>query len=88
MENKVPKYNIGDILKLNEDEKIKQIILCISHWFYDETGLRKEVYYYIKRIDDDTYPPSPIKESSIDKYYTKYNNYRTNNIDVIGEQLK
>ena len=71
MSNKVPKYSIGDIIKLNEEEKFIKIILCICYSFYDETGYSKEIYYYIKCINSDKYPPSPIKESSIDKYYTK-----------------
>jgi hypothetical protein len=71
MNNIIPKYSVGDIIKLNEDEKIMKIILYIWDKFYDETGYSKEIYYTIKNINDDTYPPIPIKESSIDKYYTK-----------------
>ena len=71
MYNKIPNYSIGDIIKLNEDEKIMKIILFISKSFYDEIGLSKEIYYCIKSINDDNYPPSHIKERSIDKYYTK-----------------
>jgi hypothetical protein len=71
MYNKSPNYSIGDIIKLNEDEKIMKKILFISNSFYDETGLSKEIYYCIKSINDDRYPPSHIKETSIDKYYTK-----------------
>jgi len=71
MYNKIPNYSIGDIIKLNEDEKIMKIILFISHSFYDETGLSKEIYYCIRSINVDNYPPSYIKQTSIDKYYTK-----------------
>jgi hypothetical protein len=71
MENKEPKYLVGDIIKLNENETFIQQILFIYYSFYDETGYSKEIYYCIRPIHDNTYPPSPIKESSIDKYYTK-----------------
>ena len=30
MENKVPKYTIGDIIKLNEDEKLKKIFVFLT----------------------------------------------------------
>lgn len=71
MEKKEPKYSINDIIKLKEDETFKKIIIYICHSFYDKDGFAKEVYYYTRHIDNDTYPPLPIKESSIDKYYTK-----------------
>ena len=64
------KYSVGDILTLNENENYKRVILFISNSFYDETGLSKKVYYFTKQIDTDMYPPCPMKESSIDKYYT------------------
>jgi hypothetical protein len=71
MENKVPKYSIGDIIKLNEDNTLMKKIILICESFYDETGYSKEQYYYVKFINDDSYPPDCMKESSIDKYYTK-----------------
>jgi len=70
MQNKVSKYAIGDIIKLNSYESVKKIITDICYTFYDETGCSKEIYYYIKLLDS-TFVASPIKESSIDKYYTK-----------------
>lgn len=73
MDNIVPKYSIGDIIKLNEDNNLIIKIIFIYDTFYDETGYSKEIYYNIKCINDDTYPPCPIKEFSIDKYYTKIN---------------
>jgi len=77
MENKVPKYSIGDIIKLNTDETFKREIICICKSFYDEMGHydemwdSKEFSYYTRYIDNDNYPPLPMKESSIDKYYSK-----------------
>jgi hypothetical protein len=71
MENKNPKYSIGDILQHNEDEHLKREILCIYTKFYDETGISKEIYYCTQNIVDTSYPPSPIKESALNKYYTK-----------------
>ena len=71
MENTIPKYSIGDIIKLNEDNNLIRKIIFIYDTFYDETGYSKEIYYNTECINDDKYPPSPIKESSIDKYYTK-----------------
>lgn len=71
MSNNIPKYSVGDILRLNADEKHIKKILCVCDMFYDETGYSRETYYYIRCINDDRYPPSPVKESSIDKYYTK-----------------
>ena len=71
MENIVNKYLIGDIIKLNEDENFKRKIIYIYHNFYDETGCSKEIYYNTIILHNNTYPPCPIKEKSIDKYYTK-----------------
>ena len=72
MDNNVYKYSLGDIIKLNEDNNFKRIIIAIFNEFYDETGYSKEIYYNTKCINDDTYPPCPINEFSIDKYYTKF----------------
>ena len=63
-------YKIGDMIKLNEDETCINTIVCVCDSFWDETGYSKERYYYIRRIGDDRYPPSPIKESAIGEYYT------------------
>ena len=71
MTNKAPKYKIGDILQLNEDNRFKKKVILVSPLFYDETGLSEDIYYYVQSVNDDSYPPSPIKESAIDKYYTK-----------------
>jgi len=71
MENKVPKYSIGDIIKLITDETVKREILCICKSFYDEIWDSKEFSYYTRYIDNDNFPPLPMKESSIDKYYSK-----------------
>ena len=71
MYNNSPNYSIGDIIKLNEDEKAMKKILYICETFYDESGLSKDIYYCIRSITDDNYPPSYINKTSIDKYYTK-----------------
>jgi hypothetical protein len=38
-------------------------------YFYDETGYSAEIYYQTIIIGNNNIPPTPIKESSIDKYY-------------------
>jgi len=70
-QQKIPKYSVDMILQLNSDSAVKQKITSICYEFYDETGISDEVYYYVKLINNDAYPPSPIKESAIDKYYSK-----------------
>ena len=65
---KKPKYCIGDILYHREDNSIKRVILFIWDIFYDETGITAEVYYQTNTLEN-TVPPSPMKESDIDKYY-------------------
>lgn len=73
MEISISKYSIGDIIKLTSDESVKKriVLICEPGTFYDETGCSKEIYYYVINIDTNNYPPCPIKESSINKYYTK-----------------
>jgi len=71
MEKNIPKYSIDDKIKLNEDKNLIRIIISIFEIFYDETGYSKEKYYNTKIINNDNYPPCPIKETLIDKYYTK-----------------
>ena len=73
MEISISKYLINDIIKLNSDETIKKriIFICDAGTFYDETGYSKEIYYYVIDTNNNIYPPSPMKESSINKYYTK-----------------
>jgi hypothetical protein len=73
MEVSAPKYSEGDVIKLKTDETFKRVILFVYDTFYDETGLSKERYYCTTVIDNSTYSPSPMKESIIDKYYTKIN---------------
>jgi hypothetical protein len=64
-----PKYPIGTIIQHNKDESLKRIILNIFTVFYDETGLSAEIYYQTNILEN-TIPPSPMKESAIDMYYT------------------
>jgi hypothetical protein len=71
MNNKLQKYKIGDIIQHNENKTFKRKILFIFGNFYDETGYSKETYYQTIIIENNNnIPPTPIKESSIDKYYT------------------
>jgi len=70
MDNKSPKYSIGDIIEHKEDPNVKRIILWIFTAFYDETGLSSEICYQTNTLENDI-PPSAIKESSIDLYYTR-----------------
>ena len=70
MNNKLQKYKIGDIIQHKEDETFKRkIIYIIMDYFYDETGHSEEIYYQTIIIENNNIPPTPIKESSIDKYY-------------------
>uniref|UniRef100_A0A6C0JZ54 Uncharacterized protein n=1 Tax=viral metagenome TaxID=1070528 RepID=A0A6C0JZ54_9ZZZZ len=64
-----PKYSIGTIIQHNKDESVKRVILCIFTSFYDETGMSNEIYYQTNILEN-TIPPSPMKESAIDMYYT------------------
>jgi hypothetical protein len=66
---KTPKYAIGDIIQLKTNKLFTRKIMYICEAFYDETGLSEEIYYYTKMIDNDLYPPLPIKESTINTYY-------------------
>jgi hypothetical protein len=70
MNDKLQKYKIGDIIQHNEHETFKRkIIDIIIDNFYDETGRSTEIYYQTIIIENNNVPPTPIKESSIDKYY-------------------
>ena len=62
------KYKIGDLIQHNEDNTLKRKIVFIFQSFYDETGKSKEIYYQTIIVENNI-PPTPIKESSIDKYY-------------------
>jgi hypothetical protein len=70
MDNKITKYKINDIIQHNEDITLKRKIIFIFDSFYDETGYSKEIYYQTIIIEN-SIPPTPLKESSIDKYYKK-----------------
>jgi len=69
MNNKLQKYKIDDIIQHKEDETFKRKIIYIIDYFYDETGYSAEKYYQTIIIGNNNIPPTPIKESSIDKYY-------------------
>jgi hypothetical protein len=71
MDNKSPKYAIGDIIQHKEYPTVKRTIVWIFTAFYDETGLSFEIYYQTRMVNDDNIPPTAIKESCIDLYYTK-----------------
>ena len=69
MTNKSAKYKINDIIQHNQDTNLTRKIVFIFDSFYDETEYSKEVYYLTVVIENNI-PPMPLKESSIDKYYT------------------
>lgn len=69
MNNKLAKYKIDDIIQHNEHTNLKRKIIYIFNSFYDETGYSKEIYYETVVIENNI-PPTPLKESSTDKYYT------------------
>lgn len=64
-----PKYSVGDVFYYG-DKSTTRTILSIWTEFYDETGLSKEPYYTLTSFYKG-YPPSPMRESHIDLYYTK-----------------
>ena len=66
---KLAKYKIYDIIQHNEDTNLTRKIIFIFDYFYDETGYSEEIYYQTIVIENNI-PPTPLKESSIDKYYT------------------
>ncbi len=66
-----PKYKVGDIIKLNTVDSFRREILYICCPFDDDHWYSKEICYYTKIIGNDSYPPSYMEESTIDKYYTK-----------------
>jgi hypothetical protein len=70
MDNKNPKYAIGTVIQHKEDPTVKRTIVWIFTAFYDETGLSSEIYYQTKTVENDI-PPTAMKESAIDLYYTK-----------------
>ena len=57
----------------------------LAHKFYDETGKSSEVYYCVTSFYKN-YPPTHIKESDIDKYYTK-TTVVDQCIDIIKDKL-
>ena len=59
----VAKYSEGDIFTHREIPNKQRKIL---YSYYDQSV----VYYMIQNMDNDTYPPSPIEETNLDKYYT------------------
>ena len=66
---KLAKYKIYDIIQHNEDTNLTRKIIFIFDSFYDETGYSEEIYYQTIVIENNI-PPTPLTESSIDKYYT------------------
>jgi len=66
-----PKYSIGDKIKLNSDSTFERVITYIYSGYYDENGIPSQPYYATKVVNNKTYSNCPIKESSIDNYYTK-----------------
>jgi hypothetical protein len=68
--NKIPKFNVNDIIKYKEDEKFRRKIISIDNYFYYSDN---ETYYYTIIINDDRYPPLIMKESNIEKFYIKEN---------------
>jgi hypothetical protein len=68
MDNKITKYKINDIIQHNEDITLKRKNIFIFDSFSDETGYCNEIYYQTIIIEN-SIPPTPLKESSIDKYY-------------------
>jgi hypothetical protein len=70
LNNNLPKYSVNDIIQHNDYSDLKRKIIFIFESFYDETGWSKEIYYQTITIENNI-PPTPMKESAIDKYYTK-----------------
>ena len=68
--NTLPKYSVNDIIYHKFFLELKLKIIFIFESFYDETGISKEIYYQTIVIEN-SIPPTPIKESAIDKYYKK-----------------
>jgi hypothetical protein len=67
-----PKYAEGDILQHKIEISIKRKIIYVYSVFYDETGISNDTYYQTTLLGNNEYPPSPISESAINKYYKKY----------------
>lgn len=70
MSNKSVRYSVGDIIQHNIEHSVKREILYVFSAFYDETGYSKEIYYQTKILGNQDVPPTAIRESAIDKYYT------------------
>jgi hypothetical protein len=68
------KYAIGDIFHHHMDSSYKIKIIWIFSVFYDETGYNKDIYYQTRQIHNTEYPPSPMSQSALDKYYIKISN--------------
>jgi hypothetical protein len=66
----IPKYAAGDIIHHKTEFSIKRKILYVISVFYDETGISNDNYYQTVLVGNNDYPPSPMSESAIDKYYT------------------
>jgi len=61
------KYKVGDIIKLKTVDSFRREIIYVCSPVDDEFWYS----YYTKIIGNDSYPPSYMEESTIDKYYTK-----------------
>ena len=68
--NTLPKYSVNDMIYHNFFPELKLKIIFIFESFYDEIDISKEIYYQTIVIENNI-PPTPIKESAIDKYYKK-----------------
>ena len=66
----IPKYAECDIIHHKTEFSIKRKILYVIGVFYDETGISNDNYYQTVLLANNNYPPSPMSESAIDKYYT------------------
>jgi hypothetical protein len=60
--NTAAKYSEGDVFIHREFPSERRVILCV----YRD---KNEVKYMIQNIDKSEYPPSPIEETTLDKYY-------------------
>ena len=72
MEKKT-KYSIDDILQHNELQNEKRKIIHIYYDYYEHNNNNKKMFYLIYDLQN-RYPPCPMEESAIDKYYTKIEN--------------
>jgi hypothetical protein len=60
--NTAAKYSEGDVFIHREIPNERRVILCVDR-------NKNEVKYMINNVDKSEYPPSPIEESMLDKYY-------------------